>query len=194
MKQLFLNRDWEYVRYGRTHQIVASELCGPVIETSIQFWLSLLWWLWVVKTPLTMLAMDAKNTENQIPSKCIYSCVNVIHNVRSLRSTHTESEILIRNVHALKNKYMTSRCVNSVYTLPLKLSSIIKKSGSCSIFCISVSVANSLIWKDEEYNKNEKNNLKKGIWKFQTQCARTLRHVRVLCRHYLHLKSHRPTV
>ncbi len=51
----------------------------------------------------------------------------------------------------------TSCCVNDVYTLPPKLSSVIKKFGSGSIFCVFTSVTSILIGKDDEYEKNGKN-------------------------------------
>jgi len=54
----------------------------------------------------------------------------------------------------------TSHCVNHVYTLPPKLSSVIKK-GSGSIFCIYASVASILIGNDEyENDKYEKTHTK----------------------------------
>ncbi len=49
------------------------------------FWHLLLWWLWTVKTPLKMLATDAKNTKNRTRSEFFYDgrkfrrqCANVI--------------------------------------------------------------------------------------------------------------------
>ncbi len=49
------------------------------------FWRSLLRWLWTVKTPLKMLATDAKNAKNRTRSKFFYDgrkfrrqCANVI--------------------------------------------------------------------------------------------------------------------
>ncbi len=65
---------------------------------------------------------------------------------------------------------MTSCCVNHVYTLPLKLSSVIKKFGSGSIFCVFASVTSILIGKDDEYEKKTENRIRK----FQTQCAMAL--------------------
>ncbi len=62
---------------------------------------------------------------------------------------HTESEKI----------NTTSRCVNYAYTLPPKLSSVIKKIGSGSFFCVFASVACILKGKAEEY---------------ETQCAMTL--------------------
>ncbi len=63
---------------------------------------------------------------------------------------------------------MTSRCVNHVYTLPPKLSSVIKKIVSGSIFCDFASLACILIGKDEECEKMEKRTRE-----FRTQCAMT---------------------
>ncbi len=54
----------------------------------------------------------------------------------------------------------TSRCVNHVCTLPPKLSSLKKKIGSGSIFCVFASVACILIGKDGEYKKNGKTHAK----------------------------------
>ncbi len=56
----------------------------------------------------------------------------------------------------VKNINTTSRCVNHVYTLPPKLSSIIKKFGSGLIFCVFASVASILIRKNDEYGKKKK--------------------------------------
>ncbi len=54
------------------------------------FWCSLVRWLWTVKTPLKMLATDAKNAKNRTRSEFFYDrrkfrrqCVNMIDNVRS---------------------------------------------------------------------------------------------------------------
>ncbi len=66
---------------------------------------------------------------------------------------HIESEIFTR--YKINT---TSRCVNHVYTLPPKLSSIIKKFGPGSIFCVFASVASIFIGKDDEYEKKEKKN------------------------------------
>ncbi len=46
--------------------------------------------------------------------------------------------------------------MNHVYTLPPKLSSVIKKIRPGSIFCVFASVASILIGKDDEYEKTEK--------------------------------------
>ncbi len=59
------------------------------------------------------------------------------------------SEILIRNFCTLKNKYD----FNHVYTLPLKISSVIKKIGSGLIFYVFASVANILIGNYDDYKK-----------------------------------------
>ncbi len=48
---------------------------------------------------------------------------------------------------------MTSHCVNHVYTLPPKLSSLIIKFGSGLIVYIFASVASNLIGNDDEYEK-----------------------------------------
>ncbi len=53
----------------------------------------------------------------------------------------------VQNFCTLKNKYD-----NHVYTLPLKISSVIK-FGSGLIFCVFASVASILIGKDDEYKK-----------------------------------------
>ncbi len=63
-----------------------------------------------------------------------------------------ENDILIRNFRTLKNKYDFTLC-QSIYTLPLKRSSVIKQFRSGSIFCIFASIACILIGKDEEYEK-----------------------------------------
>ncbi len=55
---------------------------------------------------------------------------------------------------------MTSCCVNHVYALPPKLSSVIKKCVSGSIFCVFASVASILIGKDDEYEKKIKTHMK----------------------------------
>ncbi len=76
---------------------------------------------------------------------------------------------------------MISRCVNHIYTLSPKLSSITNIFGSGSIFCVFASVASILIGKYDEYKK------KNCIRKFRTQYARTLRlrlyHLQLLSRH-----------
>ncbi len=51
----------------------------------------------------------------------------------------------------------TSCCVNHVYTLPPKLSSVKKTFGSGSIFCVFASIACNLIGKDREYGKTHAN-------------------------------------
>ncbi len=51
----------------------------------------------------------------------------------------------------------TSCCVNHVYTLPPKLSSVKKTFGSGSIFCVFASIACNLIGKDREYGKTYAN-------------------------------------
>ncbi len=66
-----------------------------------------------------------------------------------VRSLHTE--ILVRSFRTLKINTTSCR-VNHVYTLPPKLSSVIKKLGPGSIFCVFASVASILI----EYGKKEK--------------------------------------
>ncbi len=66
-----------------------------------------------------------------------------------VRSLHTE--ILVRSFRTLKIN-TTSCCVNHVYTLPPKLSSVINKFRPGSIFCVFASVASILI----EYWKKEK--------------------------------------
>ncbi len=43
---------------------------------------------------------------------------------------------MLYNIFACKKINTTSHSVNHVYTLPLKLSSVIKKFGSGSIFCV----------------------------------------------------------
>ncbi len=57
------------LRYGHAHQTVASERC---VKKCIQFWLSLLWWLWVVKTHLKMLATQGRCWSKGCPKQdCI---------------------------------------------------------------------------------------------------------------------------
>ncbi len=70
------------------------------------------------------------------------------------RSLHTESEILVRNFHSLKNKYNHTLCQTRLPLKPLKLSSVVKKKiGSVSILCIFASIASILIGKDDKYKK-----------------------------------------
>ncbi len=66
------------------------------------------------------------------------------------RSPKFSSEFFAR-----KKINTTSRCVNHIYTLPPKLSSVIKKFGSGSIFCVFASVTSILIGKDDKYKKKD---------------------------------------
>ncbi len=56
--------------------------------------------------------------------------------------------INVRNFRILINKF--DLVVNHIYTLPPKLSSVIKKFRSGSIFCVFASVALILMGKDDE--------------------------------------------
>ncbi len=78
------------------------------------FWRSIVRWLWIVKTPLKMLATDAKNAENRTRSEFFYDgrkfrrqCVNVIDdNVRSylffnVRKFRTQCAMTLNTLESL---------------------------------------------------------------------------------------------
>ncbi len=70
--------------------------------------------------------------------------------VGDLKSLHTESDILEKS----SKLNMISRWVNHVYTLPPKLSSIIKNSDQVPFSAFFASSASILIGEDGEYKKN----------------------------------------
>ncbi len=67
-------------------------------------------------------------------------------------SLHTESEILIRNFHTLKNQCNLMLCQSCLHTAS-KIFVHKNKIESGSIFCFFVSVA---FWKDGQYKKTDK--------------------------------------
>ncbi len=70
---------------------VLQDEVDQLVRRHSGFWCSFVRWLWIFKTPLKMLAMEAKNAENQTRSQLFYDgrkfwrqCVNVHwHSVRS---------------------------------------------------------------------------------------------------------------
>jgi len=116
------------------------------------------WWIFE--------CIDAWNRPCVAGSVCIHMHTQYICFLHSL--SHAWVKVIAHRVRkfrtkifARKKKQVWPSCLNHVYTLPPKLSSVMKKSRSeIQIVCVFASVACILIGKDEKYEKNWKTHAK----------------------------------